>query len=434
MRPIWLWILYLLAASLPLALAAGLGWPARPIRYELASALGMLAFSMILVEFILSGRFRGISGGIGMDVTMRLHQLLARTALGFAMLHPLLYSGSSSGGPRPWDPTRQLTITTDFLPIATGVLAYGLLPSLVALAMARRSMRYRYELWRLVHGLGALLIAGLLLHHTLYAGRYGAHPAMAWLWIGMTVLAAGSLIFVYAVAPILQARKPWRVSAVERLTPRQWQITVEPVGHAGLAFRAGQFAWLNIGHSAFSLHENPFSIASAPADGPALNFVIKELGDFTNTVGTIPTGTRAYVDGPHGSLTVDGRSEPEIVLIAGGVGIAPMIGILDQLRATGDRRKASLIYGNRVAEQIVHRDRLEAAGAVMVLSEPPDDWTGETGLIDARLLDRVLTPDQIATALFVLCGPGVMMDGVEDHLIARGTPSTRILSERFDYD
>tara|TARA_R110002110_G_scaffold181039_1_gene387165 strand:+ start:472 stop:651 length:180 start_codon:yes stop_codon:yes gene_type:complete len=57
----------------------------------------------------------------------------------------------------------------------------------------------------------------------------------------------------------------------------------------------------------FSLHENPFSISSAPAEGKQLQFVIKELGDFTNNVGQISVGTKAYIDGPHGNLTVLGR-------------------------------------------------------------------------------------------------------------------------------
>jgi hypothetical protein len=59
------------------------GGPPRPFHQELASGLGILAFSMILVEFVLSGRFKSVSNGIGMDVTMRFHQVMARTALIF---------------------------------------------------------------------------------------------------------------------------------------------------------------------------------------------------------------------------------------------------------------------------------------------------------------------------------------------------------------
>lgn len=82
---------YVAVTLLPL----GLSWigtrPARSVLDELASGAGMLAFAIILAEFVLSGRFRSVSGQIGMDVTMRFHQLFARTALVLAMLHPFLY-------------------------------------------------------------------------------------------------------------------------------------------------------------------------------------------------------------------------------------------------------------------------------------------------------------------------------------------------------
>ena len=162
--------------------------------------------------------------------------------------------------------------------------------------------------------------------------------------------------------------------------------------------------------------------------------MIKELGDFTRGVGDIKPGTTAYLDGPYGSLAIEGRTEPGVALIAGGVGLAPLLGILRQMRLTGDPRKVRLVYGNRKADQIAFRDELDMADVTYVLSEPPEGWTGETGYIDGALLDRVFAPQDFKEWLFVVCGPSVMMDIVETHLIKRGTPSDRILSERFDYD
>jgi len=434
MKPLFLIVTYLVAITLPLILSAWFGGPPRQFHQELASGLGILAFSMILVEFILSGRFKAISNDVGMDVTMRFHQIMARTALVFALLHPFLYQGTPTGGPRPWDPTRQLTLTTDFADLSTGIVAWLLLTGLVVMAIGRTQLGYRYETWRLLHGLGALLIALLLLHHTVYAGRYGSQPVMIWVWLAMTGVAVGSLLMVYLVVPLLKKACPWRVTSVVRLTPKQWEVTVTPDGHGGLDYKAGQFAWLNVGHSAFSMKENPFSISSAPAAGPDVSFMIKELGDFTRTIGEIKPETVAYLDGPYGNLTVDGRDEPGVALIAGGVGLAPLLGILRQMRLTGDSRKVRLIYGNRIIEQIAYHEELGDEDVVYVLSEPPDDWPGERGFIDGALLDREFSEEEFRDWVFVMCGPGIMMDIVEDHLIKRGTPAHQILSERFSYD
>ncbi|WP_433988771.1 Dihydroorotate dehydrogenase B (NAD(+)), electron transfer subunit (plasmid) [Pseudoseohaeicola sp. NH-UV-7] len=434
MKPFFLIGFYAISVTLPLILSWAVGGAPRPFRQELASGLGILAFSIILTEFVLSGRFKSISKGIGMDVTMRFHQMMARTALAFALLHPFLYAGSPAGGVRPWDSMRRMTLTTDFSDLVTGIAAFLLLPSLVLLAIARTQLDYKYETWRLMHGLGALVIALLLFHHTIYAGRYGSQPELVWLWGTMTAVAAGSLVYVYLIVPLRQRRLPWRVTSVVQMTPKQWELTLSPQGHAGMTYEPGQFVWLNVGNSTFSLKENPFSISSAPAEGPDMSFLIKELGDFTDTIGQIRPDTRAYLDGPYGNLSVSGRDEPGVALIAGGVGIAPLLGIIRQMRATGDPRQRKLIYANRTEQQIACQSDLNGEDVTYVLSEPPTGWAGETGYVDAGVLDRAFSEDAFKNWVFVLCGPKAMLDSVEDALIARGTPSSRILSERFEYD
>ena len=104
---------------------------------EIATGAGLLAFAIILVEFVLSGRFRTISRTIGMDVTMRFHQLLARTALALALLHPFLYQ-SPFNPQLPWDPSRQLTLTHDLGSLGTGILGWVLLVTLIVLSNRSR--------------------------------------------------------------------------------------------------------------------------------------------------------------------------------------------------------------------------------------------------------------------------------------------------------
>lgn len=439
MNPRILISIYLFVALLPL----GLSWlgtrPPRSVWDELASGAGMLAFAIILVEFLLSGRFRAVSKRIGMDVTMRFHQLLARSALVLALIHPFLYRAPFNP-PYPWDVTRQLTLTDDFGAIATGILAWLLLPSLVLLAIFREHLDYRYEIWRLMHGLGGALIAGLLLHHTLNGGRYSQDPLLAGVWIGLFGIALTSLIFIYFLKPVLKYLKPWVVQSVRPVGLKAWEVTIAPRGHEGLRFQAGQFVWLNIGRRAASLNENPFSIASAPTSDGSLQFVVKELGDFTRTIGQTAPGTHAYVDGPHGHLVISGRSEPGIALIAGGVGIAPLLSILRQLHHDNDPRPTVLVYGNRVEEQIVYRDELEMLGrehgtkVVHALYEPPTNWTGHVGMCDRDLIRRIFNQPEMRKWLFVLCGPPVMMEVAEETLIGMGVPAHQILSERFSYE
>ncbi len=439
MNPRLLILIYLFMVLLPLGLSWVGGRPPRSVWDELASGAGMLAFAIILAEFLLSGRFRAISARIGMDVTMRFHQLLARSALALALVHPYLYRAPFNP-PHPWDVTRQLTLSTDVAGIVTGFLAWMLLPALVLLAVDREQGGFRYETWRLMHGLGAALVAGLILYHTLNSGRYSQDPILARVWIGLFLVALTSLAFIYLVKPALKRQSPWVVDAVQSIGLNIWELTIAPRGHKGLRYQAGQFVWLNVGSSAASLNENPFSISSAPKSGNKLQFIIKELGDFTRTLGQIVPGTQAYVDGPHGNLVISGRTEPGIALIAGGVGIAPLLGILRQLHHDKDTRPTALIYGNRVEAQIVCRDELETLACehgtkiVHALYEPPADWTGHVGMCDADLIRRVFGRSEMRQWLFILCGPPIMMEVAEETLIGMGVPARQILSERFNYE
>ncbi|MCZ7675368.1 MAG: hypothetical protein M5U35_05150 [Roseovarius sp.] len=131
---------------------------------------------------------------------------------------------------------------------------------------------------------------------------------------------------------------------------------------------------------------------------------------------------------------------PGIALIAGGVGLAPLMGILRERHTIRDPRPTVLVYGNRHAGQIAYAGELETIArehgteVVHVLSEPPEDWDGETGMITPDLIRRHFGGDERRDWLYVLCGPPPMLILVEDTLIGLGVPATRILSEQFVYD
>jgi predicted ferric reductase len=431
--------LYLFLVLLPLSLAWAQGLPPRPPLDDLASGAGFVALAMILAEFFLLGRFRSVTRRVGSDVVMRIHQLLARAALILAVAHPFLYV-SPMTPPPVWDVTQATALNYGWVGLWPGIAAWLLLGGLVAMAIGRDASGARYEVWRLLHGVTAVAVAGFGVLHVLRAGRYSADPLLGWVWIAVLALAVGALLYVYLIAPLIRWRKPWRVTSVNPAAERTWTVALSPDFMGRADYKAGQFAWLNIGRGVFSLNENPFSISSAPSAGRDVEFIIKELGDFTRTINQIKPGTRAWLEVPHGHLTHIGHEDaPGIALIAGGVGIAPLLGILRELAVTGDPRPTVLLYGNRTVAQIVCREELQRLSeshgteVVHVLSEPPDGWSGDTGMIDETLLRRHFETEARRDWLYILCGPPEMLKDVEETLISVGVPSSRILSENFVY-
>ena len=68
---------------------------------------------------------------------------------------------------------------------------------------------------------------------------------------------------------------------------------------------------------------------------------------------------------------------------------------------------------------------------VPVLSDPSEEWEGETGYITADIMKRHV-PDQVRWFKFLICGPDSLMDAMEEALPAVGIPPENVLTERFD--
>jgi len=437
---LFLCVSYIVLALAPVALAWLQGLPPRPFMDELSSAVALMAFAILLMEFVLSGRFPLVSGRIGIDNTMRFHQLIARPVTVLVLLHPFVYT-LPKGRALPWDPSRAETLALDAGNIAAGIVAWIVLAGLVLMAVFRDSLGFRYEAWRISHGVGAALIAGFGAFHAIDAGRYSAHPWLFWYWMALLALAALTLLIVYLFRPLIQLRHPYSVRSVRQAAERTWELSLAPARGEALDFRAGQFVWLTLDRSAFAVREHPFSIASAPADRPDISFVIKEAGDFTSTIGSISEGARAYLDGPHGHLVLPRGRGKGVMFLAGGVGVAPILSHLRQLRAEGDGRPLKLLYGNRTEAQILYPDELYAMQndldleVIQILAEPPEGWQGETGMLDPDMLAKYCPPESERDDWFyVVCGPPPMIDEVQATLSRIGVPAAHVLSEKFSYD
>jgi predicted ferric reductase len=103
-----------------------------------------------------------------------------------------------------------------------------------------------------------------------------------------------------------------------------------------------------------------------------------------------------------------------------------------------DPRPLLLIFGNKNLEETTFREELEELEerlnltVVHVPEEPPEDWEGESGFVDADLVRRHIDEEQIERRRFFVCGPNPMMDAVEEALDEVGVPNDRVLAERFD--
>lgn len=431
-------MLYLAVALLPLALAAGRRTAPLDLLERVGAGLGLVALAAMAVQFVTSGRFGPVSGRLGIDKIMAFHKIAAWWVLLALVLHPVFYVLPT------WieDPELGLRrlVAYHLLPqYRTGVIALVALALLVASSALRERLPVSYELWRASHVLLGLVAAGAGIHHALTAGRFSALGLVnGWWWLvaGALVLVMGTL---YGWRWALLHRRPWRLASVTKLADRTWELDIQPApGTPDLRYEAGQFVWMTEGARRFPLFDHPFSIADSPSR-PGLSLIVKEAGDFTGGIGAIVPGTPMGIDGPYGEFALEHHPGKAILLVAGGAGIGPIMGLLRDLVARADPRPVRLAYAVGKPSNLACLEEIEAAGEVldlrvMLLSETAaEGFDGIVGRLGRDALETLLEGLDRRGTVALMCGPGPMVAAVSDTLEDMGLPRESVVYERFDY-
>ena len=426
-------VIYLAFIFAPLfALMIGNLPPPRDFWTEFSAALGYSGLAIMGLQFGLTACFRFVTAPWGEDVIYHFHRQISLVAVSLVIAHPIILFSV-----RPELLALLNSIQAPWRARFAALSTYSLI-ALVVMALWRVQLNIRYETWHLSHIVLAVvaITAGLL--HMLGWGFYLTNPSKQALWISLTILWVGLLTYVRLVKPLFILRRPYLVSEVRKERGDTWTLTMRPEGHQGFRFRPGQFGWLTLWGSPFKITGHPFSFSSSAeaADG-CVEMSIRNLGDFTSRIDKTPVGTRVYLDGPYGAFTIGNPADMH-VLIAGGVGITPMMSMIRTLADQGDARPVVLIYGSKDWESITFREELEMLKErlnltiVHVLADPPTGWTGEQGFITADILRRHLRPPSADHEYFI-CGPNVMMDAIERALGELKIPMSKYHSERYSF-
>jgi predicted ferric reductase len=430
--------LYLGLCTLPLLLSLTVDVsPPDPLE-RLASGLGMVGLAAMAVQFVTSGRFEVVSGRLGIDKIMAFHKLAAWWVLLAIVLHPLAYVAPT------WlenpDLGRERLVAYLTLPhYRSGVVAWVALVLLVLSSALRNRLPWRYEIWRATHlVLGTVATAGGL-HHALGTGRFAALGPVGTYWLMIAVAITAVLSILYGYRWFNLHRRPWRLHSVTRRADRLWELDIQPAAATPpLDYHAGQFVWMTEGGRRFPLLDHPFSIADSPTR-PGLSLIIKEVGDFTRNIGDLKPGTPIGIDGPYGEFALEAHPGESVLLVAGGVGIAPIVGILRDMVARRETRPVRVAYAVGMPTNFACLDEIAAAAAVLdlkvlLISEAATpDWQGAVGRLDHARLKDLLEGIEPETCVALMCGPGGMVSAVSDALLDLGLLMKNVVYERFDY-
>ena len=389
---------------------------------RIGNTLIFVAFPLFALQPVLAARFGPLDRAFGLDGVYIFHKTMGLTAASLLLCAAVMLASAGSASMRwTWYATAVLILL------------------LASTALLQRQLRLSYETWRRVHNVLALIIImRVSVHAAVLALRSGRPESVA---LSVILFLAGAAAYVYhrIIGPRRRSRHAWRIESVHPETHNVWTLTfTPPEGVEPLDYLPGQFQFLTFDGGRGE--EHPFTISSGPDIPGPHTATIKGSGDFTRTIGTtVRPGDRVAVQGPFGRFSyVLHQEERDLVFIAGGIGITPIMSMLRHMKKTRADINAVLLYGNVAEQDIVFRKELEeiaAAGAprltvVHVLAKSVEAWKGERGFVNAETI-RKYVPGDLAGKAFYLCGPPPMMAALIGSLSTMGVPPARIRFERF---
>jgi NAD(P)H-flavin reductase len=226
--------------------------------------------------------------------------------------------------------------------------------------------------------------------------------------------------------------RPWpaRITSITELTDKEklfeFRLIDDDVRDA-FDFDAGQFVELSI----FGVGEAPISISSAPSKQGFIELCVRNAGDVTGALHAKQCGDVVGLRGPFGrGFPFDEMKGHDILLVAGGLGIAPLKSLINHIHdERHDFGKVTILYGSRNPSEVLFRRQFdmwrhrEDFELVMTVDQPDETWDGEVGLVTRLFGALDIDPDNTYGAI---CGPPVMYRYVIDEMRGKQMDVDRI--------
>ncbi len=396
---------------------------------RIGKVLGLGAGLLILLQLPLAGRLRLIDRIFSLPGLMRQHHWHAWIIVLAVLVHPLCILL----------PEGKLTVPLEmrYWPEWAGV---GLLAAVAVQFISswwRRRLGMAFHFWMPTHRMLGVLITTLLIIHVLYVSETFIEAGRPRLGVQIAAVVT-ALVWMWVRTGWLRASgRPYRVACVAPASADCTRIELRPSKTNSLAYVPGQFVFVAFRSPQVSREPHVFTLSSTPSRPDTLQLTVRACGDWTRSVARLAIGDHAMIQGPFGRfshlLTAPGR---ELILIAGGIGVTPMLSMLRFMSDQGDRRRITLLWSNRSRASMVYAEalddletRLTGLRRVHIFTQSAHA-AEHSGRLNRISLERYLGTCGRSAAIF-LCGPPQMMRQVKSALIGLGFSARSIFTEAF---
>jgi NAD(P)H-flavin reductase len=200
----------------------------------------------------------------------------------------------------------------------------------------------------------------------------------------------------------------YQIKSAVQETHDVFTLTLSPLKEKIPAFLPGQFHMLYL----FGLGEIPISTSGDPSKKDELVYTIRSVGAVTRAMQGLKKGDEIGVRGPFGTYWPLSQNDCDVLMIAGGLGLAPLRPAIYYLASHRKQfKKITLLYGTRTPDDILFKDEWQQwknQGFDIEISMDRADprWSGYVGFVTALIRPRLTHPEN---TIVLACGPEVMM-------------------------
>lgn len=396
-----------------------------------AKMAGLAAAVLLLLQLPLSGRLKCLDRLFSLPALYRFHRFNAYLIGILAVTHPLLVLGAEGR----W----LIPLELRYWPEWGGVTLLAATIIHLASSLWRGHFFRTYHHWRRVHHTMGIILLILLMVHILYVSEpfefsglprnlvFGAAigSLLLWLWI--------------RVSRFRTRKKMYKVIRIEKAGATAYRVDLEAESPPCFTYMPGQFAFLSFKSAHISGEYHPFTLSSAPSRPEAIQVIIRCCGDWTNRISTVQKDELVFIQGPFGRFNhLSLPQERGVIMIAGGIGITPMLSMLRYMDDHADPRRITLIWSNRTKAHQFGVDELTALREKLTNFTWVPIITRETGngdrfdRLDRHTLETLLAEHDRSAAVF-LCGPPPMVKQIQKDLKKIGFAAKSMHLEVFGF-
>ena len=416
-----IWLIVLLTIPLPLIVTIGNGLPEIFGSRVLAINLGVFAYSWMLSAIFLSSQPKWLDRIIGLPDMYIIHGVTAIFAVIFMYLHDQLLKSSGL-----------ISLTGEWaMYIFMAVIIYSLvfmagwLTSRISILMRIKKMLekiFKHELSMWIHRLN--LVAALLAFlHVLLIPYVRSIVPFTVLVILYTVIAFGAYGH-YAYNKYLNV-KVGILKNIRKVDSNITEVTITTSKSILRKIEAGDFSFISFPNVKGMKEPHPFSILNIPERDGYVQMSIEGVGDFTKNLPKLEVEEKVNLTRGYGVLSSmiekSGKNE-KFVLIGGGIGVVPLLGLADKF----DNKDITFLYTVKKDKKPLYQEKFE------LWNERSNFKSySQNGRFTTEQLDKYLPVGEEYN--YIIAGPMVMNLAYEKMLKGKGIKKNRIFYEGFNF-